>query len=128
MKPLILLKHFDLSEFHCHCGECSLLPPDGMDEFLLMLCDEIRERCGFALKVNSGYRCNTYNARVKGADQSQHKLGKAADLTPLAFSTERLKKLRKVIELLSPVGYGKYDTFCHIDNRAGLRKARWDKT
>lgn len=127
MKPFIHLKHFDLSEFHCNCGECSLLPPDGMDPFLLVLCDEIRERCGFALKVNSGYRCRKHNTRIGGAEQSQHMFGKAADLAPLATSEARLKTLREVIELLSPVGYGKYKTFCHVDNRAGDRKARWGR-
>lgn len=122
------LKHFKLAEFHCHCGECSLLPADGMDPFLLALCDEIRERCGFALKVNSGYRCSYWNTKIKGSLHSQHMLGKAADLSPAAPSSARLKKLRAVIELLNPVGYGKYTTFCHVDNRAGERKARWDET
>jgi hypothetical protein len=52
-------KYFTRDEFNCkHCGENHV-----SDQFISN-CDELRERCGFGLKVNSGYRCPTHNSAV----------------------------------------------------------------
>lgn len=42
--------------------------------------DKVREAYGKPIRVSSGYRCRDLNRAVGGADDSQHKLGLAADL------------------------------------------------
>ena len=42
--------------------------------------DRVREAYGKPIRVSSGYRCYDLNRAVGGADDSQHKLGLAADL------------------------------------------------
>ncbi|MFV0505893.1 MAG: D-Ala-D-Ala carboxypeptidase family metallohydrolase [Bacteroidales bacterium] len=39
-----------------------------------------REQLGSAIRVNSGFRCEELNTAIKGAKQSQHRKGEAADL------------------------------------------------
>ena len=43
--------------------------------------DPLRKRYGKPIKVNSGYRCEQLNKAVKGAANSQHIKGLAADIT-----------------------------------------------
>lgn len=42
--------------------------------------DRVREAYGKPIRVSSGYRCHDLNRAVGGANDSQHKLGLAADL------------------------------------------------
>lgn len=42
--------------------------------------DKVREAYGKPIRVSSGYRCPHLNGLVGGSDDSQHKLGLAADL------------------------------------------------
>lgn len=44
--------------------------------------DKIREKYGSPIRVTSGFRNLAVNAFVKGAKNSQHCVGKAADLQP----------------------------------------------
>lgn len=55
----------------------------------------VRELWGHAVTVNSGYRCERLNAIVGGSKNSQHKYGKAADIT--VGSTELNRKLFAMI-------------------------------
>ena len=45
-----------------------------------LLLQPLREACGHALKVNSGYRCKKLNDLVGGSKNSQHIKGQAADI------------------------------------------------
>lgn len=70
-------RYFHIAEFACHCG-CgqNLMASDFIDKL-----DELRERCGFPLVINSGYRCPEHNTRVSTTGQSgPHTTGRAADL------------------------------------------------
>lgn len=50
------------------------------DEFITKL-DLLRERCGFPLRVNSGYRCPEYNKAVSTTGLAgPHTTGNAVDL------------------------------------------------
>lgn len=42
----------------------------------------VRQMCGFPIKISSGYRSKALNQEVKGASNSQHLTGNAADLAP----------------------------------------------
>lgn len=52
---------------------------------LKRLCENVlqpaRDLLGESIKVNSGYRCAKLNLKIKGAKNSQHMEGKAADIT-----------------------------------------------
>lgn len=58
--------------------------------------DKVREMWGKPLIVNSGYRCDNLNKAVGGSAKSQHRLGKAADIT--TGSVEGNRQLFAMIE------------------------------
>lgn len=69
--------HFTGREFACrHCGQIKVSTD------LLAALEVARERHygRKGLRIVSGYRCPTHNAAVGGASNSQHLLGKAADI------------------------------------------------
>lgn len=61
--------------------------------------DPLRKRYGKPIKVNSGYRCEQLNKAVKGAANSQHIKGLAADIT--AGSAEENKILFELVQELN---------------------------
>ena len=63
MKTWADIKHFDPSEFACHCGTCGSDGHEMNIDFVAML-DDLRERCGFPFRVTSGYRCPAHNQQV----------------------------------------------------------------
>lgn len=81
---------FGASEFDCHDG--TPYPPAWDDRYTLLalrLCDPIRRMWGGPLAVISGYRSPAYNEGLirdghHPAADSQHMLGNAADLRPVA--------------------------------------------
>lgn len=71
-----LAKNFSRYEFACHCG-C------GFDQVALELVfwlQGLRERIGRPLYINSGCRCAAHNTAVRGAKNSYHLRGLAADI------------------------------------------------
>lgn len=61
--------------------------------------DPVRRIWGRPITVNSGYRCPALNAAVKGASNSQHLKGEAADIT-----TGSSDGNRKLFEKISASG------------------------
>ena len=89
----------------------------------------LRDKVGVSIKINSSYRCSKHNKAIGGVLNSQHILGKAADVVISGF------KPSKTFDLISELidkgdmlqgGLGKYNTFTHYDIRK--TKARWDFT
>lgn len=92
--------------------------------------------CG--LRVVSGYRPRWYNTRINGAPSSQHMAFKALDLSPVNGEIGHFMRVAQYAvsslrESMRRVGFGRYDTFIHIDtgrthftqwdNRSERRKA-----
>ena len=117
--------HFTLRELDCHCG-CDTPPEVAAN--LVVLADSLealRTRLGSTpLHINSGYRCPSYNKRIKGAVQSQHMLGKAADLSGRKANPESIAKAAEFVAAFKHGGIGRYATFTHVDVRTGA--ARWN--
>jgi uncharacterized protein YcbK (DUF882 family) len=53
--------------------------------------EPLRVLCGYPLICISGYRSPAHNVAVGGAGQSQHMLGKAADLVPASCNWQALR-------------------------------------
>lgn len=108
--------NFNQREFDCSCRFCSLTV---VDLKLMTQLQLFRDHLGKSIKITSGYRCETYNREIGGVKNSQHALGKAADIVVNGMNTEDLAKEAKKFF----TGVGTYDTFVHVDVRD--KKTYW---
>lgn len=110
-----LTEHFRRSEFACKCG-CGF---DDIDPKLVAICERVRQAVGVPVRVNSGCRCEKYNAKVKGAAKdSQHTKGKAADLSCSIGAMalyDTIQALYAAGELPGLEYCLRYPTFVHVD-------------
>ena len=127
-----LTNNFSKAEFNCKCG-CEM-PKEVLDNVKILAnqLQAIRTISEQPIQINSAYRCVKHNANLKpkpGAKNSQHILGKAADIVISGF------KASKTFDLISELidkgdmlqgGLGSYNTFTHYDIRK--TKARWNFT
>ena len=109
--------HFTREEFACKCG-CG---QDTIDAQLITLCEHMRSLNNAPITPTSGNRCAEYNKKIGGSKNSQHILGRAADL-PVNDPARVYKRLRAIYE--GQYGFGLYDTFIHVDSRKDM--AWWD--
>ena len=124
-----ITKNFNREEFDCRCG-CKM--PDDVFDNIKDLAHElqiIREHSGESITINSAYRCPSHNKSIGGVKNSQHILGKAADIV---INNIRPTNVANMIEDMLEVedlfpfyigGIGRYNTFTHVDIRP--TKARW---
>ena len=115
-------EHFKFSKCACPCCDRIKIIP-GFFEHMEKL-EQMRQELGFAIIINSGYRCPEYNAKIKGSANSWHMLF-ATDVRPSwgkGFQ-KRLKKMYKVALIRIFGGIGYYHTFLHLDLRP--EKVRW---
>ena len=118
------IKYFKKPEFACKCGKyCNGYPVD-IDMNMVKIADEIRKRIGKPIQINSGIRCKTHNANVGGVSNSQHLLGKAADLgCPSGCTPTQMAYIAEEI-MGDTGGIGTYSWGIHIDTRS--TKSRWN--
>jgi len=124
-----LTKNFSKSEFDCNCG-CDM-PEEVLMEIqkLAGQLQHIRDFIRKPIKLTNAYRCPEHNKKVGGVSNSQHILGKAADIQVSGLDP---LEVYKTIDNLSEHGHilqgglGKYNAFTHYDIRK--TRARWDKT
>lgn len=109
-----MAKYFTESEMVCNC--CGQLPPDGIDSRLYDLLDSIRSKLNKPVYVLSGYRCPSHNASVGGVSNSQHLLGKAADITYDDIDVDYLGHLAYMCGARG-IGFYFNDGFVHVDVR-----------
>ena len=124
-----LTNNFSKAEFDCKCG-CEM--PKEVLINIQKLANQLqilRNKVGVSVKINSAYRCIKHNKSIGGVSNSQHVLGKAADVVINGF------KAAKTFDLISDLindgdmlqgGLGAYNSFTHYDIRK--TKARWDFT
>ena len=87
----------------------------------------LRAHFNAPVTLTNAYRTPEHNAAVGGSKNSQHLLGKAADIKIKGISPDQVADaIEFLIEvgLMKEGGIGRYDTFTHYDIR-GI-KARWD--
>jgi len=114
-----LTKNFSRKEFACNCG-CGF---DTVDFELINICQEVADNFRDVVYINSGCRCKAHNKAVGGGKNSQHLLGRAADLRLKHTEPDRVHAYL-IKKYPNSLGIGKYNTFTHIDTR--ILKARWE--
>ena len=113
-----LSAHFQRREFACHCG-CGF---DTIDADTLRVLEAVREHFAAPVIVTSAARCREHNASVGGAPNSQHLVGRAADIQVKGATPEAVHDF---IALRFPTAsLGLYLTFVHVDTRTN-GPARW---
>jgi uncharacterized protein YcbK (DUF882 family) len=121
-------RNFDSSEFECNCG-CDM-PDDVLENIkeLSINLQYIRDYLGTSIRLTNAYRCVEHNKAIGGAKNSQHILGKAADLKVKDLQPKTLANLIEDLiakDCIKQGGVGRYNTFTHYDIRG--TKARWNK-
>ena len=77
------------------------------------------------LRVNSGYRTEEVNRRVKGVENSDHMKRIAADISTVGFTTNERKKMLQFALDLGFEGIGTYNTFIHLDIKSRDKVVAW---
>jgi len=113
-----LSKNFSRHEFSCSCG-CGF---DTVDAELLDVLQSVRDHFGKPVKINSACRCDIHNLNVGGTSNSQHRLGRAADIDVSDISPTQVQAYL-IAKYPYTFGIGVYDNFTHIDTRT--QRARW---
>ena len=121
-----LSENFHLSEFKSKDGaETPCEVKVNLKELALNL-QVLRDAVGVPIHINSGYRSPSHNKAVGGAKNSQHLLGKAADIVIQGYTPFDVKaKIESLIAIgkMKQGGLKAYNTFTHYDIRG--TKARW---
>ncbi len=118
--------NFSMSEFECNCG-CKM--PEDVKSNIIELANNLqvlRDFLNMPIKITNAFRCESKNNSVNGVKNSQHLVGKAADLQVFQLSpNEVADAVSELMEknLLKMGGLGRYNSFTHIDIRGN--KARW---
>ena len=119
------IRYFTRAEFKCKCGGkfCDGYPAE-IDMNMVKIADQIRDKIGKPITINSGLRCKTHNSNVGGVSNSQHLLGKAADLgCPSGCTPAQMASIADEI-MGDTGGIGIYSWGIHIDTRSA--KSRWN--
>lgn len=114
----LVTSHFKVKEFKCHDGSRVVLISDDLCNLL----EKIRAKLNEPIIINSAYRTVKYNQQVKGAENSCHMYGIAADIRAKRASPETVYKVAEEI-MKGTGGLGKYPSFTHVDVRT--KASRW---
>lgn len=120
-----LAQDFRVRELRCWDGTDTVM----VDEVLTVVLQCIREHFGKPVVITSGYRTAAYNAAVGGAKNSQHMLGRAADIRVQGVSVEDVAAYAESLMPgwggvgRYPVKVGRTTGWVHVDTRAN--KSRW---
>ncbi len=122
-----LTRNFNKTEFECNDG--SPMPDDVLQNIVELAnnLQILRDYIGKPLTVTSGYRSPEHNTRIGGVPNSQHLLGKAADLVAKNLTAKQLSLIvEKLTEKgeIAEGGIGLYNGFVHYDIRG--ERTRWN--
>ena len=121
-----LTKNFTQKEFNSKDGSSM---PDEVLRNIELLSEQlqiIRDYTGKSITINSGYRSPEHNASIGGVSNSQHVLGKAADIVIDGMKPSDTYALIEYLNdkgVIKIGGLGSYNTFTHVDIRE--KTARW---
>lgn len=108
-----LSPHFQLKEF-LHPGSFSAVTPAILENLrqLALRLEDVRSQCHHQpIRITSGFRTKAHNTLVGGSPNSQHLLGKAADIVVQGMTPHDVQRLLNAWD----GGLGCYKTFTHVD-------------
>lgn len=111
-----LSPHFTEREMVCKCG-CGVWRAHPL---LIWALEELRAVLGKPVRINSGYRCQSHNRAIGGAENSLHMAGHAADIAVRGMSGDALLPVAQSIPWL--VGFGIGTNYLHVDIGPGRRR------
>lgn len=102
-------------------------------EDTIKLADKIREKWASPVRCVSGFRPYLYNELINGSESSMHMDYHALDLQPINSAYQKFREhveqiVKQEREKGSIIGFGKYDTFIHIDTGHYSYNRNWDMT
>ena len=120
--------YFNREEFRCKgisCGsDGTNCGQDTVDAELVRILDDLRAYFDKPIIVTSGNRCEEWNRTIGGSKNSQHVLGRAADI--VVQGIDSLIVYNYLDKKYSDAfGFGTYNEFTHVDSRG--TKARWNQ-
>lgn len=84
-------------EIDCHCGRDRCFYTL-IDERIISYFQKLRDKCGHALIITSGFRCSIHNENVGGVAHSHHCVGSAIDVAlPDGYEINAFAKLAKQV-------------------------------
>lgn len=110
----ILSDHFKVKEFACKDGSDEIY----IDSDLVSKLELLRAYVDCPITITSGYRTETYNKKVGGADNSYHVKGKAADITCKKYNPVEIGLCAAALKFNGVIIY-KTKGFTHVDTREG---------
>lgn len=105
---LEITKNFKTREFKCPCCNVIKYDKDLVDRLQI-----IRNIMGIPITVTSGYRCKSFNTKIKGYEKSLHMEGIAVDIKVEKGRLKELDTLCKAVFYKS--GVGTYSNHVHVD-------------
>lgn len=112
--------NFTVKEFACKDFSDKILIDT---EFVADKLQKIRSHFKAAVTINSGYRTASYNKKIDGAANSYHVKGQAFDIVVKGKTPAEVAAYAYSIGV---PGIIQYNTFVHVDSRAGKYYARND--
>jgi uncharacterized protein YcbK (DUF882 family) len=122
-------RNFTRDEFACGCG-CGF---DDIDPLIVSTLQRLRDEVQRPVIVNSGCRCKSHNAAVKGSKSSQHLRGKAADIKIDGMTSQQIidiiRRLYLDGEIYVGYVYAINGRSVHVDVRAPQSQVvrRWTR-
>ncbi len=110
-------EHFTEEELTCRCG-CG---QQKMNADFMEKLERLRKFCGFALPINSGYRCPDHNAKVsKTGRTGPHTTGRAVDIKCTGAAMLHILDAARRLGVFTGFGFnqkGDHDgRFLHLDD------------
>lgn len=116
-KSMNITSNFTSEEMACPCCKRCDMNPEFMNKL-----QKFRDLLGFPVQIDSGFRCERHNQDIGGVKNSQHLVGKAADISYRHLpADQRCLLISQALVNFDGIGLGK--TFIHIDCRGN--KALW---
>jgi uncharacterized protein YcbK (DUF882 family) len=121
-----LTQHFSKAEFNSKDGAGMPQEVWANIKILAKQLEALRSVLNAPISITSAYRSEIHNKSIGGKLNSQHLLGKAADIQVKGKSPKQVQKaILKLIKdgKMLEGGLGLYDTFVHYDIRG--KASRW---
>jgi hypothetical protein len=112
-----LSQNFKSEEFACRCGICPGAEDPPMDVGFIMKLQKMRNLYAKPIRITSGFRCPSHNRNIRGATESKHMKGIAADIFCISAG-EKYWLVKYAIEV-GFAGIGVGPDFVHVDTREG---------